>query len=341
MKKRYALIGAGKMGISHLAILNAHPLADVVAVADPSTLIQQAIKQYTNIKVYADYKDMFAKEKLDAVVIAVPTKYHDQLVKHAVDLNLHVFVEKPFMLDLNLSKQLASIVYQKKLVNQVGYHNKFIGTFQEAKRLLSQAALGELYLFEGNIVGPVILKKKEATWRSKEDEGGGCLMDYAAHMVDLINYQIGNISYINGANLVSIYSQHVDDAVNALLTTENGVHGILNANWSDETHRKMHTSLSVSGTKGKMEVDATELKVYFKQDPNIIGYEKGWNIKALNLLTSQVEFYLRGEEYSSQLDYFVKAVSNNIPNTINTFETALKTDEVLSKIKQFKTTQHG
>jgi hypothetical protein len=34
-------------------------------------------------------------------------------------------------------------------------------------------------------------------------------------------------------------------------------------------------------------------------------------------------------------------VNNNMPNTINTFETAFKTDEVLSKIKQFKTIQHG
>jgi hypothetical protein len=41
------------------------------------------------------------------------------------------------------------------------------------------------------------------------------------------------------------------------------------------------------------------------------------------------------------MDYFVRAVNENIPNTINTFETALKTDEVLSKIKQFKTPQHG
>lgn len=341
MKKRFGLIGAGKMGISHLAILNVHPLADVVAVADPSAMVQQAIKQYTSIHVYGDYKVMFEKEQLDAVVIAVPTKYHEEIVKHAVDLDLHVFVEKPFMLELGASKKLASIVYKKKLVNQVGYHNKFIGTFQEAKRLLSRSALGEVYHFEGNIVGPVMLKKKEATWRSNENEGGGCLMDYAAHMVDLINYQIGNISIINGANLLSIYSQHVDDAVCALLTTENGVHGLLNANWSDETHRKMHTSLSISGTDGKMEVDATELKIYFKQDPEIIGYEKGWNIKSINQLTDQVDFYLRGEEYSAQMDYFVKAVYNNIPNTINTFETALKTDEALSKIKQFKTKAHG
>ncbi|MFM1755954.1 MAG: hypothetical protein RL621_878, partial [Bacteroidota bacterium] len=60
MKKKFGLIGAGKMGISHLAILNAHPLANVVAVADPSSLIQQAIEQYTSIKVYDDYKDMLS-----------------------------------------------------------------------------------------------------------------------------------------------------------------------------------------------------------------------------------------------------------------------------------------
>lgn len=341
MKCNLGFVGVGKMGLSHLAIANAHPMADVVALADPSSMVQSAFKQYTNIKTYSDYKLMFQKESLDGVIVAVPTKYHEGVVADALKIGLHVFVEKPFTLSLEQGTAFISIVKQKKLVNQVGYHNKFIGTFIEAKRLLDAHQLGTLTHFEGQIVGPVMLKKKEATWRSSAEDGGGCLMDYAAHLIDLINYLVGTIEVISGADLLSIYSSSVDDAVFSLLKTHDGIHGSVTANWSDETYRKMHTRIAVGGTDGKIEVDSTELKVYFKKDPNISGYEKGWNIKSINTLTDSVGFYLRGEEYSLQMDHFIKAIHGLVPNDINTFESAHKTDQVLAKIKNFKNIKHG
>lgn len=336
MKCKLGFIGLGKMGLSHLAIANSHAMADVIAMADPSTMVQSAIKQYTSIKTYSDYKIMFQKEQLDAVVISVPTKYHDEVVRNAIGNSLHVFVEKPFTLNLDQGFSFINEVKTLKLINQVGYHNKFVGTFLEAKRLLDSDQLGLVTHFEGKIAGPVILKKKEATWRSSADEGGGCLMDYAAHLIDLINYLVGDIKHVAGADLLSIYSSHVEDAVYALLQTDKGIHGSISANWSDETYRKMHTSLIINGTSGKMEVDATELKIYFKHSPGIYGYEKGWNIKSINTLAPPVDFYLRGEEYSLQMDHFIKAIDGKVANDINTFESAHATDKVLAKIKQFK-----
>ena len=339
--KKIAFIGVGKMGMSHLAIAGAHADVEIVGVADPSSFVTHAIKQYTSMDVYADYKTMLKEKKPDAVIVAVPTKYHDQIVSDIIDQNMHVFVEKPFAIDNNFGAALVKKVKEKKLVNQVGYHNKFIGTFIEAKKIITSGSLGEIYHFSGDIHGPVIVKKKEATWRSKETEGGGCLMDYAAHMIDLINYQIGTIDKVLAADLLSIYSEKVEDAVFALLVTENGVHGTLNANWSDETFRKMSTTLTVNGTKGKLVVDTTELKVYFNASPAHLGYEKGWNTRGINTLTIPVEFYLRGEEYSAQMDYFIKAIHNEVPNNINTFDSAFKTDEVIAKIKHSKIYYNG
>jgi hypothetical protein len=45
---------------------------------------------------------------------------------------------------------------------------------------------------------------------------------------------------------------------------------------------------------------------------------------------------LRGEEYSLQVDYFIKAVQGKVPNIINTFESALLTDMAIEQIKNFK-----
>lgn len=334
--KRLAFIGVGKMGLSHLAIAGAHPDVTIVGVADPSTFIMNALKQYTGFSVYSDYKEMLKETKPDAVVVAVPTKYHDPIVEDLVDRGLHVFVEKPFTLNRDRGYELVKAVKEKKLVNQVGYHNKFIGTFFEAKKIIESGALGRIYHFAGDINGPVIVKKKEATWRSHPGEGGGCLMDYAAHMIDLINYEIGLIDKVLSADFITVFSEQVEDAVFAHVITENGIHGSINANWSDETFRKMSTVLTINGSLGKLIVDTTELKVYFKNEPNLNGYEKGWNIKGINTLTVPVDFYLRGEEYSAQMDYFIRAVNGEASNTINTFESAFHTDKVIAKMNNFK-----
>ena len=334
MKYKFGLIGIGKMGISHLAIANSHPLVDVVAVADPSSLVLHAIKLNPAINVYADYHSMFSNEKLDAVVISVPTKFHETVVRDAVISGYHTFVEKPFCLNADVANELITIVKEKKLVNQVGYHNRFVGTFIEAQKLLRLGGLGKITHFEGLAAGPVILKKKKSTWRSSPDEGGGCLMDYAAHLIDLIHFLIGNIQSVKGSDLFSIFSEKVDDAVFAIVRTDNNVHGKIYANWSDETYRKMHTGLVIFGTKGKLEVDSSELKVFFSHDPSILGYEKGWNIKSINFLASAVEYYLRGEEYSLQMDHFITAIHNSYTTGVNTFHSAYQTDRVIQEIKK-------
>jgi predicted dehydrogenase len=134
--------------------------------------------------------------------------------------------------------------------------------------------------------------------------------------------------------LQSIYSKNVEDAVYSLLELQNGVSGVLSVNWSDETYRKMSTTVTIQGTKGKIISDANELKVFLKDPGSLKGYVKGWNTSYITDLTPTVDFYLRGEEYSAQLDYFVKAVEGKVPNTINTFQSAWYTDHAIDLIKK-------
>lgn len=332
---KVALIGAGKMGISHLAILGAHPDVQIVGVVDTSSIVTDALKKYSGFRCFSDHKSLLSFTRPDAVFVAVPTKFHYSIVHDLLLRDIHVFVEKPFCLEVNDGFDLVSIAKQKNLVNQVGYHNKFIGTFEEAKRLIDNNYLGQILHFSGDMNGPVVLKKKQDNWRSKPEEGGGCLMDYAAHIIDLINYIVGPIKNIKGAMLKSFYSGTVDDGVFTLLETENNVSGVLNVNWSDETYRKMSTSITIIGTEGKIIVDATEMKVYFKKSTIPDGYTQGWNIKHINSFAENVDFYLRGEEYSAQVDYFIKAVEGLVPNNKNTFATAWITDKVIDKIKKY------
>lgn len=330
---KVALIGAGKMGISHLSILGAHNDVNVVGVCDTSKMVNDFLSSYGKFNCFTDYKKMIKNTRPDAVFVAVPTKLHYIIIKELLENGMHVFAEKPFCLTVDEGAELVKLAAAKKLVNQIGYHNKFIGTFQEVKRLVDSCALGDIYHFIGESYGPVVTRKKQETWRSNAEEGGGCLLDYASHVIDLINYVLAPVSSVKGTLMKSVFSKNVEDTVCSLLELQSGLTGILSVNWSDDTYRKMSTSITIIGKEGKIISDANELKVYFKDADCPQGYTKGWNVKNITEVTNSVDFYLRGEEYSAQVDYFIKAIEGKVPNTINNFANAWLTDKAISIIK--------
>jgi predicted dehydrogenase len=331
-KIRGSIIGLGKMGLSHAAITGAHPSVDLVAVCDTSSLILEAFKKYTTVNTYSDYKKMIDNERLDFVMVATPTKLHYPIVKYAFDNNVNVFCEKPFCLKSSEGEDLVNISRQKALINQVGYHNHFIGTFRELQRLLRANVLGDLVHFTGEAYGPVVTKEKGGTWRSKPEEGGGCLYDYASHVINLIQEIIGRPEKINGTFLKSIFSKGVEDAVYSLVTLKNKVSGVLLVNWSEETYRKMSTSVTVQGKKGKIICDATEIKIYLKEPDRKENLDRGWTIKYITDFALPVNFHLRGEEYSAQIDYFINSIIKKENGSLNTFEQGLYTDKVIEMI---------
>jgi len=326
------IIGLGKMGLSHAAIIDPHPDTDLVAVCDTSSLILDAFKKFTNVNVYSDYVKMIDNEKLECVVVATPTRFHYPIVKYSLEKGIHTFCEKPFSLTTKEGEELVKLANQKWLVNQVGYHNHFIGTFIELKRLLKAGILGELVHFTGEAYGPVVTKEKGGTWRSDPGEGGGCLFDYASHVINLIQEIIGPPVKAKGTVMKKIYSKEVEDAVYSIITLESGLSGVLSVNWSDETYRKMSTSITLHGKKGKITCDATEIKIYLKEANEKEKLGKGWTIKYITEFAIPVNFYLRGEEYSAQIDNFISCVVKKKQTEINSFDQALYTDKVIELI---------
>ena len=55
-----AVVGLGKMGLSHLAVLNAHPEVDVAARRDSSRQVLRVLGKYTGVTTYRDYESISA-----------------------------------------------------------------------------------------------------------------------------------------------------------------------------------------------------------------------------------------------------------------------------------------
>lgn len=331
---RLAVVGLGKMGASHLSIINSHPLVQVVAVCDPTGYILDVLAKYTGLGVHSDYEEMLRTVELDAVLIATPSRFHGAMVQQALDRGLHVFCEKPFCLDPDESVRLGRLADEKGLVNQVGYHYRFVGAFQEMKRLLDAGAIGRVTHVLAEAYGPVVLRPKASTWRTQKTEGGGCLYDYAAHPLNLLNWYFGAPQTVSGSVLNSIFSRDTDDEVYSTLYFPDAVTAQLSVNWSDDSHRKMSTKISVWGTNGKLSADRQECQAFLREVPaGLAGYDTGWNVRYTTDLTEEVWFYLRGEEYSAQIDHFAQCIAQGGKPTLSSFASAAETDRVLSLIR--------
>ncbi len=306
---KLAVVGLGKMGLSHYAVANAHPDVEVAGVCDSSSYVLGVLKKYTGVPTYSDFDAMLDKADLDAVVIATPSSSHTRMVRAALERDLHVFCEKPFTLNPQDADALAALSSDRNLVTQVGYHNRFIGAFREVKRLLDTGAIGDVTHVLGEAYGPVVLRPKGGTWRSQRTEGGGCLYDYAAHVIDLVNWYVGEPTGVGGTALNSVFSREIDDEVFSTFYFPQGTTAQISVNWSDESNRKMTTRITVWGTKGRIFVDRQECQVYIRDTATPpSGYAHGWNARYTTDLTEPVWFYLRGEEYSAQIDAFIQRV---------------------------------
>ncbi len=331
---RLAIVGLGKMGLSHLAIAGGIDGAEVAAVCDSSSLLTDLVRRHCHLPVETDYRRLLARDDLDAVVIATPTRLHAPMVDAALDRGLHVFCEKPLTLSPHESERLADRAEAAGRVAMVGYHNRFVATFAEARRLIDAGAIGRVTHVMAEAYGPVVLKKAGSSWRGKAQEGGGCLFDYAAHPLNLMNWYVGRPLVCLGAALPNPFSAEVDDASYATLRFAGGVTGQLSVNWSDESARKMTTRLTLWGEQGRLNVDRQELQLFCgsgARPPE--GFGPGWSVRHITDLTPPVSYYLRGEEYSAQLENFVGAIAAGTPACENDFRSAAETDHAIAMIR--------
>jgi scyllo-inositol 2-dehydrogenase (NADP+) len=289
--------------------------------------------RHAGLKCYADVDRLLAEEPLDAVLIATPSKLHADMVTQALDRGLHVFCEKPFVLDVADGERLVALAEAKQCVTQVGYHYRFVGAFQEAARIVRSGALGTVHHVRAEAYGPVVLRAKGGTWRSAKDEGGGALYDYACHAIDALNFIAGPPASVSGVVRHGVFSRDVEDEVYCSLHYAGGASGQLCVNWSDESFRKMSTKVTVWGTNGRVTADRQECQVYLREaSPALPDTPAGFTVRYTTELTDEVWFYLRGEEYSAQIDYFAKSIEAGRREGENSFRSALQADRVVAML---------
>ena len=325
-------IGFGRMGITHFSILNTHPSVEIAGMCDQSGTMLNMVKKYVGVEVYSDYRKMIAEIPLDFVIISTPPNSHSEIIRFAIDNNIHTFTEKPFALTVADGQQTFAHLENKPLVNQVGYVNRFHDIFMEVKKLLNTGVIGKVKNFNSEMYGAIVLKDSKASWRGKRKMGGGCMYEFASHCIDLIVYFLGQPHNVVGSVLQSIYSSGVEDLVSSTFIYNKGISGTVMVNWSDESYRKPTFIINIFGTKGKITAYKQSYKIFLKNDDQVNGFHKGWNTRYITDIARGVRFYVRGNEFTRQLDYFVDCIEQGRTDNIASFAEALKTDIIMEEI---------
>lgn len=331
--KNIALIGVGKMGMSHLAIANQTPGIEVKAISDTSKVLLRFVEKNTSFKGYADYKKMIDDVPLDGIMVLVPNAFHFELAKYCIEKGINVFVEKPFTLTYADSKTLVDLAEKNHVKGQVGYVNRFNPIFQRVKQLLEKNVIGDVSNYINRMTGGVVLKENKG-WRNDYSKGGGCLFDYGPHCFDLSTYFFGTEVKVQSSVLKKVFSTAVDDVVYSTLLHNDKIVGLNYINWSDSSVRKATNSVEIMGSKGKITASKQELSIYLTEANSELGLDKGWNQIYVTDENTDVAYYLRGEDFSRQLMEFSDLLNGEVDEATSSFYSASVTDRLLEETKR-------
>jgi len=87
------------MGLSHCAIINAHNDTNLVAVCETSSFLLNALKKYSGMECYTDYKKMIDETQLDCLFVASPAGYHAEMVKLRSGKKYKCLLRKTFCIE--------------------------------------------------------------------------------------------------------------------------------------------------------------------------------------------------------------------------------------------------
>lgn len=332
-KIKLAIIGAGRMGITHYSIINSSTDITIESIVDTSSIVLNLMKKYLPVQTFKDPIKLFEKTKPDAILVCTPPKLHFRVIKMAAANNVHVFAEKPFTVKYKEAAELADTFKEQNLVNQVGYVNRFNDIFQKVKEYIDTGLLGTIIRYKSEMFSSTVTRNNDGTgWRSTRENGGGAIFEIASHAIDLVHYFFGKPEEVIGTAVNYIYSKHVEDAASTTFLHNSGIVGTLYINWSDTSYRKPTNKIEIFGTKGKILADQYSLKIYMNENNDNNGLRQGWNTIYITDVFKQVPYYVRGNEFTSQLYHFIHCIQGTEKTNKCTFKDGADTLEIIEKI---------
>ncbi|MEH7179869.1 Gfo/Idh/MocA family protein [Neobacillus vireti] len=289
MKKlRIGIIGVGGIAQSrHIpAFIQLNDCCEITALCDINIeRAQETADKYNIPQVFADYHYLFSQ--VDAVCICTPNKFHAEITIAAFEAGVHVLCEKPMALSTEECEKMVAASKKADKVLAIAYHYRFMKEAQAAKKVMQDVGKPLVVRVQA------LRRRKVPGWgvfTNKVLQGGGSLIDYGCHLLDLALWLMGNPKHLtvtgtvyntlsktpNQVNQWGSFNHetfNVDDHVTAYIQFEGGPSMLFETSWAanikdDAEH------LSISGVDGGLSVFPFEL--YTTKNGMLFNSEPAW-----------------------------------------------------------------
>jgi predicted dehydrogenase/nucleoside-diphosphate-sugar epimerase len=256
---KVAIVGLGKMGLFHAALLGTIPGARLVAAAEANArLAGPARSMGLAIPIVRSVDSLLDARRADAVIVCTPTVTHYPIVRACLERGVHVLVEKPLAEDAGRAEDLARRAAASGLVHAVGYHLASSPLFERLRGLLADGLLGRLtgyraWLRHGEVLGP-----KTGWMFDRAQAGGGFVRNTGSHLIFLLEWLFGTPARVD-ARTTAIHSRDIEDALTATFEYDGGVAGRIEASWSVPGTPVMEVELELHGERGGARIAGSDL----------------------------------------------------------------------------------
>ena len=218
--RRFALIGAGRIGRIHAANLVALPGAELACVADTDAAAAQALARLHGASV-APAQQAIADNSIDALLIASTTDTHADLIEAGARAGKPIFCEKPLDLDLERAARCLAVADEAGILLHLGFNRRYDPGFARIRSEIAGGGIGALATLTITSRDPAP-PPLEYVRRS-----GGLFRDMMIHDFDMARWMMGEEPvqvYARGACFVDPEFESAGDVdtAAALLTTASG-----------------------------------------------------------------------------------------------------------------------
>lgn len=153
---------------------------------------QAAKEKFPKIEnVITDYKVALEDKEVDAVYVLTPNFAHYTVSMDALKAGKHVFCEKPITVNYELSVEMAKEAEKQGKMLQIGVCNRYQRSVEMLKELNDQGKFGNIYHVYCSFRSFRSIPGLGGAFTTKAQSGGGVLIDWGIHFLDLILYVLG------------------------------------------------------------------------------------------------------------------------------------------------------
>lgn len=183
---RAAIIGVGRWG--QTLVNSVHGKSDKITFVAGNTRTRSKAEDYCrerNIDLRDDLDSILGDPDIDAVVFATPHSKHEEHIKAAAAAGKHVFVEKPFTLEVESAKRALDAANSAGIVLGIDFQRRFHPSIVAIRDRIRDGRLGTISSAAAEIITPSGFALTGEHWRINPDETpAGAMTGLGVHWMD-------------------------------------------------------------------------------------------------------------------------------------------------------------